>query len=47
LTAEETKEVNLSKIMVYLALFAAGAAVSNVTYLFLSREQETTMQVEA
>lgn len=45
-TSMETKRVNRSKIFVYLALLCTAVAVSTVTYIFLSREQENNMQVE-
>ena len=46
LSNTETRLVNRSKAIVYLSLLVAAAIVSTITYLFLSKEQENTMNVE-
>ena len=45
-TATETKLVNRSKKIVYMILFLAAAAISTLCYIFLVKEEETTMKVE-
>ncbi|KAG7363181.1 hypothetical protein IV203_026541 [Nitzschia inconspicua] len=42
----ETAAVDRSKCMVYLALLGAAVAVSTVTYLLLSKEEQNTMKIE-
>jgi hypothetical protein len=42
----ETVAVNRSKCMVYVALLCAAAAVSSVTYFFLSKEEENSLKIE-
>jgi cobalamin biosynthesis Mg chelatase CobN len=42
----ETMAVNRSKCMVYFALLCAAAAVSAVTYVFLTKEEENAMRIE-
>jgi hypothetical protein len=45
-TRSETKLVNRSKLLVYLALLCAAAAVCAATYIFLSNDEENTMAAE-
>ncbi|KAG7342015.1 hypothetical protein IV203_007107 [Nitzschia inconspicua] len=42
----ETAAVDRSKCIVYLALLGAAVAVSTVTYLLLSKEEQNTMKIE-
>jgi len=46
LTAQETKAVNRSKILVYLALLLAAGAVGALTYFFTSREEQQDFERE-
>lgn len=43
---QETKQVNRSKLFVYLALILAAAAVGVLTYMFTSREETNDFHVE-
>lgn len=46
ITRQETKAVNRSKILVYVALVLAAAAVGALTYVFMAREETATFHAE-
>ena len=45
-TGAETKYVNRSKMLVYIALAIAAAAVTSVAYINLRDDEERTMKAE-